>query len=131
MTVELTMLAYAAGLLLILILIQAAAGIGQYGVVPLAGARNNLPPPKSFPARAKRVVDNHREGLTVFAPLVLIAAVAGIHTAKTALGAELFFYSRLAHAVVYLLGLPLIRPLIWAVGLVGTLMMLASVLGLK
>ena len=131
MTVELTMLAYSAGLLVILILIQATAGISQYGVVPLAGARNELPPPKPFPARAKRVVDNHREGLTMFAPLVLIAAIAGIHTGKTVLGAELFFYSRLAHAVVYLLGLPLIRPLIWAVGLVGTLMVFASVLGLK
>ena len=131
MTVEMTMLAYSVGLLVILILIQAAVGIGQYGVVPLAGPRNNLAPPKPLPARAKRVVDNHREGLTVFAPLVLIAAIAGVHTGKTVLGAELFFYSRVAHAVVYLLGLPLIRPLIWAVGLVGTLMILASVLGLK
>ncbi|MCA6271412.1 MAG: hypothetical protein IM661_02665, partial [Phenylobacterium sp.] len=44
--------------------------------------------------------------------------------------AKLFFYSRLAHAVVYLLGLPKIRPLFWLVGLVGTLMVLAAVLGL-
>ena len=131
MTVELTMLAYSVGLLLILILIQATAGIAQHGVVPLAGPRDNLPAPKPFPARAKRVVDNHREGLTVFAPLVLIAALAGVHTGKTVLGAELFFYSRAAHAVIYLLGLPLVRPLTWAVGLVGTLMMLAAVLGVR
>ena len=131
MTVELTMLAYSVGLLIILILIQASAGIGQYGAVPLAGPRNNLPPPKPFPARAKRVVDNHREGLTMFAPLVLIAAIAGVHTDKTVLGAELFFYARVAHAVIYLLGLPLVRPLTWAVGLLGTLMMLAAILGVR
>lgn len=131
MTVEMTMLAYSAGLLLVLILIQATASIGQYGVVPLAGPRDKLPPPKTFPARAKRIVDNHREGLTVFAPLVLIAAIAGIHTGKTVLAAELFFYSRAAHAAIYLLGLPLVRPLVWSIGLVGTLLMLASVLGLK
>ena len=131
MTVELTMLAYSVGLLVVLILIQAAVGIGQYGVVPLAGPRNDLPPPKPLPARAKRVVDNHREGLTVFAPLVLIAAIAGIHTDKTVLGAELFFYARLAHAVIYLLGLPLIRPLAWAVGLAGTLLILSAILGLR
>ena len=131
MTVELTMLAYSVGLLVVLILIQAAVGIGQYGVVPLAGPRNDLPPPKPLPARAKRVVDNHREGLTVFAPLVLIAAIAGIHTDKTVLGAELFFYARLAHAVIYLLGLPLIRPLARAVGLAGTLLILSAILGLR
>jgi uncharacterized MAPEG superfamily protein len=131
MTVELTMLAYSAALLLVLILLQAMVGIGQYGVVPLAGPRDDLGPPKPLTARAKRIVDNHREGLTVFAPLVLIAAVAGIHTAKTVLGAELFFYSRLAHAIIYLTGLPLVRPLAWAVGLAGTLLILASVLGLR
>ena len=131
MTVELSMLAYSAGLLLLLILIQAAVGIAQYGAVPLAGPRDNLAPPNPLTARAKRLVDNHREGLTVFAPLVLIAAIAGIHTGKTVLGAELFFYSRVAHAIIYLIGVPLIRPLVFAIGLVGTLLMLASILGLK
>lgn len=130
MTVELTMLAYATALLIVLVLVQATAGILAQGLMPLANSRDDLPPPKPFQARTKRVVDNHREGLTIFAPLVLIAAVAHITNNWTVLGAQLFFYSRAVHAVLYLLGVPLVRPLAWAVGLVGTIMVLKSLLGL-
>ncbi len=45
------------------------------------------------------------------------------------LGAQLFFWSRLAHAVIYLTGLPMIRPLAWTIGLVGTVMVLLALLG--
>ena len=98
--------------------------------MPLAGARDNLPPPSVFQARAKRVVDNHREGLTVFAPLVLAISIAHISNHWTVLGAELFLCSRVAHAVVYLAAVPLIRPLVWSVGLVGTVMILFAALGI-
>ncbi len=129
MTVELNMLAWSAALLLALILIAGFAGLRSQGLA-LAGSRDNLPPPGIFQARARRVVDNHRENLIVFAPLVLIAALAHISTAWTVLGAQLFFYSRLAHAALYLLGVPWVRTVSYAVGLAGTLMVLAAVLGL-
>ncbi len=130
MSVELTTLAWATALLIVLVVIQAAVGVAAQGVMPMSGHRDNLPPPKPFQARTKRVVDNHREGLTMFAPLVLIAAVANIHSGVTVLGAELFFWSRLAHAVLYLAGIPFVRPLAWAGGIAGTIMMLTAVLGL-
>jgi uncharacterized MAPEG superfamily protein len=122
------MLVCATALLIALVLIQAVAGVTAQGIPAMAGHRDNLPPPKPFQARAKRVVDNHREGLTIFAPLILAAAVSGVSTPVTILGAQLFFYSRLAHAVLYLLGTPWIRPLAWAVGLAGILMILAALL---
>ena len=130
MTVELSMLVYATALLLALVLVQSAAGIRAQGAVALAGPRDDLPPPKLFQARALRVVDNHREGLTIFAPLVLAAALAHVSNHWTVLGAELFFYSRVVHAALYLLGVPMVRPLAWGVGLVGTMMLLAALLGL-
>lgn len=129
MSTELTMLAYSVGLLFVLILIQASAGIRAQGLKPLANARDDLPPPSVFQLRAKRCVDNHREGLTLFAPLVLIAAVAHISNTTTVLGAQLFFISRVAHAGIYLTGLPMIRPLAWAVGITGTIMVFAAVVG--
>jgi len=128
MSVELKMLVYSTALLLALVLIQAAAGVMAQGAVPMAGARDALPPPKPFQARTKRVVDNHREGLTIFAPLVLAAAAAHISTSWTVLGAELFFGSRLLHAALYLLGAPVVRPLVWVVGLAGTVMVLKALL---
>jgi uncharacterized MAPEG superfamily protein len=130
MSVELTMLVYATALLLLLVLVQATAGVLAQGLTPMAGPRDNLPPPKPFQARAKRVVDNHREGLTIFAPLVLAAALAHVSDGATVLGAQLFFYARVVHAGLYLAGVPLVRPLAWAVGLVGTVMVLLALLHL-
>jgi uncharacterized MAPEG superfamily protein len=92
----------------------------------MAGPRDNLPPPKPFQARTKRVVDNHREGLTIFAPLILAAACAHISDAWTVLGAQLFFWSRLAHAILYLAGAPMVRPLAYAVGVAGIFMVLLA-----
>ena len=74
-------------------------------------------------------MDNHREGLTLFAPLILIAAVAGVSTPLTVMGAQLFFAARVAHAVLYLFGIPLIRPLAWAAGITGTIMVFAAIMG--
>ena len=130
MSVELNMLVYSTALLIVLVLIQATAGIQAQGLMPMAGPRDALPPPKPFQARTKRVVDNHREGLTMFAPLVLAAAAAHVSNGWTALGAELFFYSRAVHAVLYLAGVPMIRPLAWGVGLAGTVMVLLALLRL-
>ena len=45
------------------------------------------------------------------------------------LGAQIFAYARLAHAVIYLLGLPWLRAVAWAAGIVGIGMMLAGVMG--
>ena len=130
MTTELTMLVYATGLLVALVIFQAVAGVRAVGAIPLAGHRDNLPAPTGFHARTLRVVDNHREGITMFAPLVLIAAAANIHNGMTVLGAELFFWSRLVHAILYIAGAPMIRPLAWAVGMAGIVIVLLAVLGI-
>jgi uncharacterized MAPEG superfamily protein len=129
MSQELTMLALSVGLLFVLILVQAFAGISAMGLMPLADSRDGLPAAAGFHARAGRCVDNHREGLTLFAPLILIAAVSQISSPMTVLGAQLFFFGRLAHAGLYLAGVPKVRPLAWAVGIVGTVMIFAALMG--
>ena len=130
MTVELTMLAYATGLLIVLVVVQAVVGVRSKGLMPLANNRDDVGPAEGFHARMLRVVDNHREGLTMFAPLVLAAAVMQISTPNTVLAAQMFFWARLAHAILYVLGVPMVRPLAWGVGLAGTIMMLLAVLKL-
>lgn len=126
MTTELTMLAASVALLILLVAVLTVTGLREVGFGPLAGSRDHLPPPGRFLARARRCVDNHREGLTMFAPLVLIAAAAHISTPMTVLGSQLFFYSRVAHALLYLTGAPLIRPLVFTVGMAGTIMILVA-----
>lgn len=128
MTVELTMLALSIALLFVLIIIQATAGAQAQGAMLMAGNRDDMGPPTAWQLRTKRLVDNHREGLALFTPLVLIAAVIQVSTPTTVLGAQLFFASRLAHAVIYLAGWPIVRPLVWLLGLIGTIMIFWALL---
>src|SRR5262245_63091720 len=114
LSIELTMLALSVGLLIILVFIQANAGVAAQGLVTMMNSRDDMKEPSAWQLRTKRIVDNHREGLIMFAPLILIAAQGGITNTLTVWGAQLFFYSRVAHAIVYLLGVPTIRPLFWA-----------------
>jgi uncharacterized MAPEG superfamily protein len=128
--IELQMLALSVALLIVLVLIQSTAGVQAQGLITMANARDNLGEPSVWQARTKRVVDNHREGLIMFAPLILIAAELDLSNWMTVWGAQLFAYSRIAHAVVYLAGVPLIRPLFWFAGLIGTVMVLLALFGI-
>lgn len=59
---------------------------------------------------------NAVENLVVFAPLALMVHSLGLANPVTASAAALFFASRLAHALVYTLGVPLLRTLAFVVG---------------
>ncbi len=62
---------------------------------------------------------NMLENLVLFAALVLAAQAAGLANETTALGALLFFWGRVAYAVIYLAGIPWLRTGAWAVSMVG------------
>ena len=66
------------------------------------------------------------ESLVLFAALVIVAHMAGVANDTTVLGAQLFFWARLAYAIVYLLGLPWVRTGLWAVSMVGLIMIFAQ-----
>ena len=129
MTPELTYLAYSIALFFIVVLIQGYSGIANNGGLAMANARDDLKPPTKFQARMKRLTDNYRENLWFFAPLVLIAAVAGISNQWTILGAQIFLFSRIAHAIWYAFGWPYIRPLLWLAGVIGCGMIFLALFG--
>ena len=78
--------------------------------------------------RARRAHTNMVENLGPFAALVLVAHVAGKADATTALGSQLFFVARVAHAGVYIVGVPYLRTLVFGAGVVAQLMILTSIL---
>ena len=119
MSVELMMLVYSALLLLLIILAQAGLAIGQNGLMAQAGSRDSLAEPSVLRKRLLRLTANMQENLIIFSIVVLAANAAGISNETTVLGASLFFYARLAHAVVYAAGWPMIRPLFYFVGVYG------------
>ncbi len=79
--------------------------------------------------RAKRCVTNSVEAMVMFAPLVLVAVAAGKTNGLSAIGAQLFFYSRIGYVVAYVAGIPYLRTELWAGGLVGTVLVLCSCFG--
>ena len=119
MSVELSMLVYSAGLFFVIILLQAGLAIAQNGLAAQAGSRDSLPEPTVLRKRLQRLTANLQENLVLFAIVVLVAHAAGISNATTALGASIFFYARIAHAVVYAFGWPWIRPLFYFISLYG------------
>lgn len=119
MTVDLTMLAWSAALCLVLALPYTIGLNRALGLPILVGNRDNFPTVEGWIGRAKRAHMNMLENLAPFAALVLIAHVAGKADASTALGAQLFFWARLVHAVVYVAGLPWIRTAAYGVSVVG------------
>jgi uncharacterized MAPEG superfamily protein len=69
--------------------------------------------------RADRTYLNAVEAFAPFAALVLVAHVSGKADAMTAFWATCFFWLRLAHAAVYLLGIPYVRTVIFTLGFVA------------
>jgi uncharacterized MAPEG superfamily protein len=59
---------------------------------------------------------NAVDNLAVFAPLVLILNSIDYSNRATVLACAVYFWARLAHAVVYALGLPVFRTLVWTLG---------------
>ncbi|MGE0742224.1 MAG: MAPEG family protein [Hyphomonadaceae bacterium] len=129
MTPELTYLAYTIALFFVVVFVQALAGIRQHGGITLANNRDGLPPANTYLARTKRLVDNFRENLWFFTPLILIAAISDISNQWTVLGAQIFFWARLGHAIVYIAGWPLIRPLFWLAGIIACVLIFLALFG--
>lgn len=119
MNVELTMLVYSTALFLLIILVQAGLAIAQNGLLAQAGNRDSLPEPTVLRSRLQRLTANMQENLVMFAIVVLAAQASGVSNSTTAMAASLFFYARVAHAIVYAFGWPVIRPLFYFVGLYG------------
>ncbi len=128
MTVDLTMLAYSAALCVVLAFPYTIGMTMRVGLPAMAGNRDDVPAPEGWMGRAKRAHLNLVENLAPFAALVLIAHVAGKADASTALGAQLFFWARLAHAVVYVAGIAWVRTAAYAVSVAGMAIILVALL---
>jgi uncharacterized MAPEG superfamily protein len=76
--------------------------------------------------RARRAHTNMVENLAPFACLVLAAHVSGRANETTALGAQIFFIARVAHAAIYMIGIPYARTAAFGLSFVGMFMILSQ-----
>ena len=126
MTPDLNMLVWAAALALVQMFVAVAGAQLQVGLPMLAGNRESLPELTGWAGRARRAHFNLLESLVVFAIVVLVAHVTGKANETTALGADLFLWGRVAYALVYILGIPWLRTLVWAVSVAGIVLVFSQ-----
>ncbi|WP_449429221.1 MAPEG family protein [Rhodanobacter umsongensis] len=127
MTTELCMLMWSVVLGIVQIVIAATCSVGQRGLGWAASARDEIKPPLSgIGGRLDRARANFLETFPLFAAAVLIAHLLQRHDNLTVLGAQLYFWARLAYVPVYAAGIPYLRTLIWAASIVGIVMLVTA-----
>jgi uncharacterized MAPEG superfamily protein len=79
--------------------------------------------------RAKAAHSNAIENLALFAPAALAVHALSAGDATTALGCQLYFFSRLVHFIFYTAGIPVVRTLAFFGGWAGTAILVARLAG--
>lgn len=103
-----------------------ARGWTMPGMLLALGNRDKMPDRSAAVARADRAAKNMGENLLIFAVVALAAVAIGAPRDKVLLGGQIFFFARLAYWPVYLIGIPYLRTLIWAIALGGVAIIAAS-----
>jgi uncharacterized MAPEG superfamily protein len=122
MTPELLYLLWSVALTAVLVVLATLGAMQQVGLPKLAGNRENMPEIEGWAGRAERAHRNMLESLVLFAILVLAARALNVSNSLTVLGAQLFFWGRVAHAILYIAGITWVRTAAWAVSVVGLLL---------
>ena len=120
--IELSLLIWTAALTILQMLVSALGSISQIGLTTLAGNRDNLTETTGWASRAQRAHRNMLESIAVFAILVMSAHHLNISNDMTVLGAQLFFWGRVAFSIIYIAGIPWVRTAAWGVSLVGLIL---------
>lgn len=115
------------GLIWVPIVINRLREIGVWNAL-----RNPRPDARPEADWAWRLDNAHRnaiENLVVFAPLAIIVHGLGLSSPATATAATVFLYARVAHAVIYAFGVPLLRTIAFAIGFGCEMVLAARILG--
>jgi uncharacterized MAPEG superfamily protein len=95
----------------------------------MANPSRNDKPQSAWAQRLYFAHSNAVENLVVFAPLVLILDSMGHSTESTAIACAVYFWARLAHAVIYTLGIAVLRTLAFTVGFLAQVALALAVFG--
>ena len=127
MPIEIKWLAWSIVLGLVYVLIAATFATQQRGLRWNASNRDGEPTPLTgAAARAARASHNFLETFPFFAAAVLALVFTKSNTSHTAFGAALYFWARLAYLPIYIIGIPYVRTLVWAVSFWGLLQVLEA-----
>ncbi len=124
---ELLMLVASSGILITVVMLQLMHFLSTGIAVSVMSNRDEHEFPsemKGLGGRLKRCIRNHVEGIAMAAPIILTASLSGISNEMTVLGAQTFAVGRLAHATLYIFGVPYIRSGAFLIGIIGIALVL-------
>lgn len=129
MAIELLVLALGAILLLVHILLAGHFTTRQYGKQWNMGARDeDLLPLNPVAGRLVRARDNFQETLPIAIIALLGVVLAGKTSQLTTIAACTWLGARVIYLPLYWLGIPVIRTIVWAAGMIALLVVLGSLL---
>jgi uncharacterized MAPEG superfamily protein len=120
MPIELKIAALGALLLFIHIFVAIRFKTGQYGRTWNVGARDDaLPAPNALTGRTARAQANFQETFPIAIVALLGVVAAGRTSEWTALGGWIWLGARVVYLPLYVAGVPVIRTIVWTIGMVG------------
>ena len=128
-TTQLTLLWASVVIGIVYLLAAVLAGISQRGMGWALGPRDGTPPEvNAIAGRLDRAWKNYLETFPLFAVAVLLEAHAGHGSGLAPLGAQLYFWGRVAYLPLYVTGLPLARSAAWTAAMAGIVLVLLACL---
>jgi uncharacterized MAPEG superfamily protein len=110
------------------ILVSAHAASLQRGYRWAGSPRDDvLPPLAGVAGRLERALRNFGETFPLFVAAVWIAVSSGHCEGTTTLGCRMYLWARVAYVLLYVLGVPVIRSLVWNVATIGIAIILVGV----
>jgi uncharacterized MAPEG superfamily protein len=127
---ELTCLELSVALWLLHVLVQATVGNVELPFGYLFTSRDKSAATNGLLfGRATRALANYVENLTPFVAVALALIVTQRTGGSGALGATIWILARIVYIPVYLLGVMYARTVLWAISIVGLVMMLSRLIG--
>jgi uncharacterized MAPEG superfamily protein len=127
---ELTCLEWSVALWLVHVLVQATVGNIELPFGYLLTSRDKPPPAGGLLfGRATRALANYVENFTPFVAVALALIVTHRTGGSGALGATIWVLARIVYIPIYLFDVVYARTAVWALSIVGLLMMLSRLIG--
>ena len=93
------------------------------GVHRYVGSRDDLPPLGMLGGRSERAVRNFLESLPFFLTAAILTIALNRESDLGLVGAQIFFWARLAYLGLYLAAVPWLRSIAWSVSFAGIIIL--------
>ena len=119
-------LVWSVALAVVQMLVAVTGAFNQVGLMKLVGNREGMPEITGWGGRAERAHVNMLRNLVLFASLILVAMATGKVNETVILGAQIFFWARIAYAIIYVAGIIWLRTLSWVISVIGLILIFAQ-----